>query len=98
MNLSRSHTPMPEASSVSDVLPSAPATTDIDAMLHLQRIRRANLLGLMEELGPEGLEPRIRKSKLLGLSREALQRAIGGGGLTDEEAREVEWADRKSVV
>ncbi|WP_369929190.1 hypothetical protein [Xanthomonas sp. NCPPB 2632] len=92
MNLSRSHTPLPEASSASDVFPSAPVTADIDSMLRLQRIRRANLIGLMEELGPEGLEPRIRKSKLLGLSREALQRAIGGGGLAEEEAREVEWA------
>ncbi|WP_354513138.1 MULTISPECIES: hypothetical protein [unclassified Luteibacter] len=83
---------MPETSSGADVFPSAQVTADIDSMLHLQRIRRANLVSLMEELGPDGLEPRIRKSKLLGLSREALQRAIGGGGLTDEEAREVEWA------
>ena len=83
---------MPEASSGSDVFPSAQATADIDSTLRLQRIRLANLVCLIEELGPEGLEPRIRKSKLLGLSREALQRAMAGGCLAEDEAREVEWA------
>lgn len=92
MNLSQSHPPTSEASSGSDVFPSEQPMVDVDSMLRLQRIRLANLVCLMEELGPEGLEPRIRKSKLLGLSREALQRAVGGGGLSEDEAREVEWA------
>lgn len=71
---------------------SAEVPADIESMLRLQRIRRENLIGLMAELGPTRQEPRIKKSKLLGLSREGLQRAISGGGLTDEEAREAEWA------
>lgn len=58
----------------------------------VQAIRRANLRRVMNDLAKEGIETTFHLAQVLGLSTHVLTRLRAGAAITDQLAREVEWA------
>jgi len=61
-------------------------------MDELQRIRRANLRRLPNELRCEGILCRQSRTRMLGIPPDEFQRIVDGAPIGDRLARDVEWA------
>lgn len=58
----------------------------------IQTNRLRNFMSILNELGDRDLQLLFQKPGFLSLPREAVINALAGGGLSDAQAREIEWA------